>query len=105
MVYPNSPLGKVPLLKVEDKVLFESAVICEYWMKLHPVHCIQPTHWKKPIISLVEFGSSILNDIAGFYSAADADGFEQKRRSLIDKFVWLEAILAAVPILPENAFR
>jgi len=52
----------------------------------------------------IEFGSSILNDIAGFYSAAD-DGFEQKRRSLIDKFVWLKAILAAVPILPENAFR
>lgn len=25
-----SPYGKVPLLKVEDKVLFESAVICEY---------------------------------------------------------------------------
>jgi len=24
MVYPISPLGKVPLLKVEDKVLFES---------------------------------------------------------------------------------
>jgi len=37
----------------------------------------------------IEFGSSILNDIAGFYSAAD-DGFEQKRRSLIDKFVWLK---------------
>src|SRR5258708_40372906 len=25
-----SPLGKVPLLKVDDAVLFESAVICEY---------------------------------------------------------------------------
>lgn len=25
-----SPLGKVPLLKIQDEILFESAVICEY---------------------------------------------------------------------------
>jgi glutathione S-transferase len=43
-----SPLGKVPLLAVpqaglDDAILFESAVICEYLEETHPVRrCIQP---------------------------------------------------------------
>ncbi len=31
-----SPLGKVPLLKVSDEVLFESTVICEYLDEITP---------------------------------------------------------------------
>jgi len=75
MVYPNFSLGKVPLLKVEDKVLFESAVICEYLdvtpSSLHPADPLEKANHR----AWIEFGSSILNDIAGFYSAADADEF------------------------------
>jgi glutathione S-transferase len=100
-----SPLGKVPLLKVEDKVLFESAVICEYLdeitpSSLHPADPLEKANHR----AWIEFGSSILNDIAGFYSAADADGFEQKRRSLIDKFVWLEGNLSRGPYFAGERF-
>ncbi len=35
-----SPLGKVPVLQVGDKVVFESAVILEYLEETQPGRCI-----------------------------------------------------------------
>lgn len=86
-----SPLGKVPLLKVNDEVLFESAVICEYLDETTPssLHPIDPLA-KAKHRAWIEFGSSILNTIAGFYSAATEETFEKKRLDLVDKFVWIE---------------
>ena len=86
-----SPLGKVPLLKVENEVLFESSVICEYLDEITP----DSLHPANPLIrakhrAWIEFGSSILNTIAGFYSAPTEEIFEQKRHDLIDKFTWIE---------------
>jgi glutathione S-transferase len=86
-----SPLGKVPLLKVEDEVLFESAVICEYLDEITPgsLHPSDPLA-KAKHRAWIEFGSSILNAIAGFYNAATEAAFEQKRLDLVDKFAWVE---------------
>ncbi|MFB2920990.1 MULTISPECIES: glutathione S-transferase family protein [Aerosakkonema] len=86
-----SPLGKVPLLKVGDEVLFESAVICEYLDEITPgsLHPTDPLN-KAKHRAWIEFGSSILNAIAGFYNAATAESFEQKRLELIDKFAWID---------------
>lgn len=86
-----SPLGKVPLLKVGDEVLFESAVICEYLDEITPgsLHPTDPLA-KAKHRAWIEFGSSILNTIAGFYNAATEEAFEQKRRDLVDKFAWVE---------------
>jgi len=86
-----SPLGKVPLLKVGDEVLFESSVICEYLDEITPgsLHPVDPLI-KAKHRAWIEFGSSILNTIAGFYNAATEEAFEQKRRDLIDKFNWVE---------------
>ncbi len=86
-----SPLGKVPLLKVGDEVLFESAVICEYLDEVTPgsLHPTDPLT-KAKHRAWIEFGSTILNTIAGFYSAATEATFEQKRLDLIDKFTWIE---------------
>jgi glutathione S-transferase len=86
-----SPLGKVPLLKVDDEVLFESAVICEYLDEVTPgfLHPIDPLQ-KAKHRSWIEFGSGILNSIAGFYNAPDLEGFEQKRDELTSKFLRLE---------------
>ncbi|MDX1400759.1 MAG: glutathione S-transferase family protein [Kiloniellales bacterium] len=89
-----SPLGKVPLLKVGDKILFESAVICEYLDEMaeesrHPEDPLEKAYHR----SWIEFGSSVLNAIGAFYNAKDASAFEVKRQTLREKFDWLEAHL------------
>lgn len=89
-----SPLGKVPLLKVDEEVLFESAVICEYLNEITPgsLHPTDPLQ-KAKHRSWIEFGSNILNSIAGFYNAPNQESFEQKRDELSSKFLWIEQSL------------
>lgn len=86
-----SPLGKVPLLKVNGEVLFESAVICEFLDEITPgsLHPIDPLV-KAKHRAWIEFGSTILNAIASFYSAPNQSLFEQKQQALRDKFLWIE---------------
>lgn len=100
-----SPLGKVPLLKVEDEILFESAVICEYLDEITPgsLHPSDPLQ-KAKHRAWIEFGSSTLATIAGFYSATTPETFEQKRRDLIDKFVWIEHHLSGAPYFAGEVF-
>lgn len=57
-----SPLGKVPLLKVDDTVLFESAVIVEYLdevypPRLHPADALRRAHNR----AWIEFSSTLLS--------------------------------------------
>ncbi len=90
-----SPLGKVPLLLVDDAVLFESAAICDYLdetiaPRLHPADPIRRAQHR----AWIEFASSVLNDIWGFYVAPDADGFERKTADIGAKFQRLEDELA-----------
>jgi glutathione S-transferase len=90
-----SPLGKVPLLLVEDAVLFESAAICDYLdetiaPRLHPADPIRRAQHR----AWIEFASSLLNDIWGFYAAPDAAGFERKTTDIVTKFQRLEDELA-----------
>ena len=75
-----SPLGNVPLLKVDDTVLFESAAIVEYLdevysPRLHPEDALRRAHNR----AWIEFSSTLLTaqlkmllspDIAAFDSAA-----------------------------------
>jgi glutathione S-transferase len=93
-----SPLGKVPLLEVGGRTIFESAVILEYLEDtiapaLHPADPLQRAEHR----SWIEFGSAILNDIAGLYNAADAASFVAKRDGLASRFARLEQRLAAAP--------
>jgi len=93
-----SPLGRTPLLRVADAVIFESAVILEYLEET----CANPLHPPMPLARAehrgwIEFASSALNDIAGFYNAADADTFRAKRDALRVKFQRLERRLADGP--------
>jgi glutathione S-transferase len=89
-----SPLGKVPLLRVEGELLFESAVICEYLDEITPgsLHPIDPLQ-KAKHRSWIEFGSGVLNSIAGFYNAPDRASFAQKCDELASNFVWIERSL------------
>jgi glutathione S-transferase len=89
-----SPLGKTPVLRTGDTPIFESAVILEYLEDtqapaLHPADPLARAEHR----AWIEFGSAILNDIAGLYSAADEIGFNAKVQVLKERFVRLEARL------------
>src|SRR6476619_7198999 len=89
-----SPLGKTPVLIVGDTAIFESAVILEYLEETQP----QPLHPADPLAraehrAWIEFGSAILNDIWGLYTAADETAFNAKATALKDKFARVEARL------------
>ncbi len=102
-----SPLGKVPLLLVDGtNVLFESAVICEYLEEvvdgppLHPADPLERARHR----GWVEVASAILNDIWGFYTAADSAALERKREDMRRKFATLEAALGEGPFFAGSAF-
>ncbi len=106
-----SPLGKVPLLRVRpqgesggksegeaETVLFESAVILEYLEDtqanpLHPADPLERAHHR----AWIEFGSSVLNEIGGFYSAPDEAVLTAKAQGLSAKFARVEGELGAGP--------
>ncbi|WP_439859737.1 glutathione S-transferase family protein [Pseudomonas sp. MBLB4136] len=93
-----SPLGKVPLLRSERGVLFESAVIAEYLdeiyaPRLHPADAFERARHR----AWIEFASAVLNDIARFYNAADADQLDARHQALRRRFEQLEDRLQAGP--------
>jgi glutathione S-transferase len=93
-----SPLGKVPLLRIGDDVLFESAVIVEYLEETHPpaLHPADPLE-KAQHRAWMEFGSSILADIWVLETTKEPSAFEQKTAVLAEKFARIEARLDAGP--------
>jgi glutathione S-transferase len=93
-----SPLGKTPVLKVNETAIFESAVILEYLedTQANPLHPTDPLR-RAEHRSLIEFGSAILSDIWSLYSAPDAAAFEAKRKQLAERFAWLEPRIVAEP--------
>jgi glutathione S-transferase len=97
-----SPLGKTPVLLVHlaqkadngGTPVFESAVILEYIEDtqspaLHPSDALARAEHR----AWIEFGSAILNDIWGLYTAADEAAFGTKAAALHEKFVRIEARL------------
>ena len=93
-----SPVGKVPLLKVGDAVIFESAVILEYLEEtqpppLHPADALQRAEHR----AWMEFGSTILMDLWNFYTATDEAAFQAKAKQLAEKFARLEQRLGEGP--------
>ena len=91
-----SPTGKVPLLEVTEndgttKVLFESAVIAEYFDEIagnpllpkDPLERARQRAW-------VEFASATLADIGKLYSAADAASFDAATDALESRLQLLE---------------
>ncbi len=100
-----SPLGKTPVLLVGDTAIFESAVILEYLEEtqprpLHPANA--PTRAEHR--GWIEFGSAVLNDIAGFYAAADEATFSVKTVQLEQRFARLESRVAASPWFDGESF-
>jgi glutathione S-transferase len=93
-----SPLGKTPVLQVGDTAIFESAVILEYLEETEP----KPLHPVDPLTraehrAWIEFGSTVLGDIAGFYAAPDEATFKTRTAQLEQRLARLEARVAASP--------
>ena len=104
-----SPLGKVPVLKVDrdgrEVALFESAPILEYLEetqppRLHPADPLSRAEHR----AWIEFGSQVLNDIAGLYNAPDEPAFAAKADALTRRFEQLEARLSSGPYFAGSAF-
>src|SRR5690349_23422621 len=100
-----SPLGKVPLLRVGDEVLFESAVILEYLEEtrgpaLHPADPLDRARHR----GWMEFGSSILADIWTLETTHDRAAFDAKVRALAEKFARVEAALGDGPYFAGEKF-
>ncbi len=89
-----SPLGKTPVLLAGSTPLFESAVICEYLddtlaPRLHPADALARAQHR----AWMEFGSALLNSIAGFYGAHDREALEKKRTEIAERLTQLEVEL------------
>jgi glutathione S-transferase len=93
-----SPLGKTPVLLVGDHAIFESAVILEYLedTQAKPLHPADPLA-RAEHRAWIEFGSAVLNDIAGFYTAQDEAAFNARLTQLKQRFARLEVRVAASP--------
>ncbi|WP_064681457.1 glutathione S-transferase family protein [Rhizobium bangladeshense] len=106
-----SPLGKVPLLRIEEEdgseaVLFESSVICEYLEETQTGAALLPAD---PLTRArhrgwMEFGSSVLSDLWGYETAQDAAQLEVKRKALAAKFATIEDALADGPYFAGSSF-
>lgn len=100
-----SPLGKTPVLLVNGASLFESAVICEYLDEtvsppLHPADALQRARER----GWMEFGSAVLNAIAGFYNAADESALQAKAAEIRARLVQLDNALGAGPFFRGASF-
>jgi glutathione S-transferase len=104
-----SPLGKVPVLVVEqdgkEEVLFESAVIAEYLdetvePRLHPADPLSKARHR----AWIEFASATLADIYGYYTAADQKAFFNKQEAMAAKFQRLEEQLGDGPYFAGGQF-
>ncbi len=101
----TSPLGKTPVLMTGETAIFESAVILEYLEDtqdpaLHPTDPLHRAHHR----AWIEFSSSILNDIAGLYSAPNPERFDLKRTEISSKFARLETELNGSDYFDETGF-
>jgi glutathione S-transferase len=100
-----SPLGKTPVLVVEERAIFESAVILEYLeeTQINPLHPVDPLT-RAEHRAWMEFGSAILNVIASLYSASDLETFKAKVRDLSTKFGQIDARLGEGPYFDGTHF-
>lgn len=106
-----SPLGKVPLLRIEEEdgseaVLFESSVICEYLEETQAGTALHPedARTRARHRGWMEFGSSVLSDLWGYETAQDELQLESKRKALIAKFTTIEGALGNGPYFSGSGF-
>jgi glutathione S-transferase len=87
-----SPLGKVPVLKVGDEVVFESAVIMEYLDEvnppsLHPADPLRKAHNR----AWIEFASTLFMCQFNMVMAQDQEACDKAEQELRDKLTLVNA--------------
>ena len=94
-----SPLGKVPVLKVDDEVLFESAVINEYLDEITGGE-LQP---RDPLAraknrAWIEFASNMLGNLYMMKMSKDEERYHKYRDLLVAQFQRVEKRLGEIYI-------
>ena len=101
-----SPLGKVPLLVVDDEsLLFESSVIAEFvddvsgggLLAIDPLEKAKQRAW-------IEFASSLLAGIGRFYNAGSREEFLAAGDTLAERWRTVEATLGSGPFFAGDKF-
>ena len=100
-----SPFGKVPVLIMDEDVIFESSVIIEFLEeafpnKLHPADLIQRAKNR----SWIEFSSPCLAASFNLSIAEEKQSFEETMNDLNNRFDQLEAILINEPYFNGEKF-
>ncbi|MCW8902174.1 glutathione S-transferase family protein [Sedimenticola sp.] len=100
-----SPFGKVPLLRIGDEVLFESAIINEYLDEVYPpvLHPEDPLERAKHR-GWIEFGSNLLFDQFKAMMAKDEDSFQQQCEVLGGSFARLDPVISGGPYFMGERF-
>lgn len=93
-----SPLGKTPVLLVNQTPIFESAVICEYLDEtlappLHPADPIERALHR----GWIEMASAALNAVAALYGATDSQRFDAAQAALRERLECIDAALGPGP--------
>ena len=93
-----SPLGLVPVLRVGDAAIFDSAVICEYLDEMHPpqLHPSNPLR-RAQHRSWMAYGSALLQSVGAFFKARDAATQEERRQEVLRLLHRLETELPGEP--------
>ena len=101
-----SPLGKVPVLRVDDTTLFESSVIMEYIDEISPpsLHPADPLQ-RALNRAWIAFGGDLLASQYGYATAADEEIFNKKRQEVNDGLLKLEGVIAAGPYFNGKNFQ
>lgn len=100
-----SPLGKTPLLLVDGKPVFESAVICEYLEDTHgPALHPQEAYARAQHRAWIEFASTTLNGIWSLYTARDDAAYRTAAQLLRERFTQIEKTLGDEPYFSGNRF-
>ena len=100
-----SPLGKTPVLLIDDQPVFESAVICEFLdetiaPRLHPQDPLKRAQHR----GWIEFASATLNVIVALYNSPDDQALHARAAELRDKFAQIETVMSDGPYFHSGEF-
>jgi len=98
-------LGKVPVLRVGEAVLFESAVICEYLDEVNPPSLHPSDPLKKAVNrGWIEFTSEFFGDLYRLSSASTQEEYDRSLSETRKKLARLEEQIGKGPFFNGSKF-